>query len=264
METPREGARTLAEQAKQKGKGAQEDTFVLVERVTSPFLVLFHKPHSLLAEQYRALRNNILAMNRSGSPRTILVTSAMAGEGKTVTLANLGLAMGEVERNRVLLVDADIRHPGLEAFLGLNREPGLTELLLDRASLEEVIYPSGFPQVDILGAGREVDHPAGLLSGSRMGELFSALKERYRYVLIDSPPILPITDGLTLAPLVDGTLLVVRLDYTPKPAVNRALDQLKKVGAPVLGAFLTCARGDYEGRKSPYYYPYQSDEEGRP
>ena len=110
----------MAEQAKQKGKGAQEDTFVLVERVTSPFLVLFHKPHSLLAEQYRALRNNILAMNRSGSPRTILVTSAMAGEGKTVTLANLGLAMGEVERNRVLLVDADIRHPGLEAFLGLN------------------------------------------------------------------------------------------------------------------------------------------------
>ncbi len=239
-----------------------EDTFVLVERVTSPFLVLFHHPQGLLAEQYRALRNNILAMNRSGAPRAILVTSAMAGEGKTVTLANLGLALGEVERTRVLLVDGDIRHPGLEALLGLNRGKGLTDLLQDRASLEEVIYPSGFPQVDILGAGNDVAHPAGLVTSSRIKELLAALKERYRYILVDSPPVLPITDGLTLAPLVDGTLLVVRLDFTPKPAVHRALDHLRKVGAPVLGAFLTCAKGITPGRKSPYYYPYDQERDG--
>jgi len=252
----------LADSMKNGAKGPGTDTFVLVERVTSPFLVLFHHPQGLLAEQYRALRNNILAMNQSGSSRTILVTSAMAGEGKTVTLANLGLAMGELERTRVLLVDGDIRHPGLEALLGLNRGLGLTDLLQDRAALEEVIYESGFPQVDILGAGSKVARPAGLVSSSRLRELFSALKERYRYVLVDSPPILPITDGLTLAPLVDGTLLVVRLDFTPRPAVNRALDQLRKVGAPVLGAFLTCVKGLSHGRKSPYYYPYSQDREG--
>ena len=246
--------------AERSGSPARgEDTFVLVERVTSPYLVLFHHPQGLLAEQYRALRNNILAMNRSGASRTILITSAMSGEGKTVTLANLGLALGEVERTRVLLVDGDIRHPGLEALLGLNRGKGLTDLLQDRADLEEVIYESGFPQVDILGAGSEVAHPAGLVTSSRMKELFSALKERYRYILVDSPPILPITDGLTLAPLADGTLLVIRLDYTPRPAVDRALDHLRKVGAPVLGAFLTCAKDLSPGRKSPYYYPYSKE-----
>ncbi len=234
----------------------EEEAFVLVDRVLSPYLVAFHRPQSFYAEQYRGLRNKIVAMNKAGTSKSILITSAMTGDGKTVTLANLGLVMGELERTRVLMIDADLRHPGLESALGFNRGPGLTDLLMDKISLEEAIRDSGFPQVNIMGAGSPIENPSGLLTSGRVKELLKALKERYNYILLDSPPVLPITDAVTLSTHCDGVILVVKVDYTPRPAVDKALSLLKGVGAAILGVFLTCIKGMDEDRKGPYYYPY--------
>jgi len=237
-----------------------EETFLLVERVVSPYLVAFHRPLGPQAEQYRALRNKIMAMNRAGLSRVVLITSAMPGDGKSVTAGNLAAVLGELERTPVLLVDADLRRPGLERLLGLTSRAGLADLLQGAVPLEDAVRPSVLPGVDLLGAGTPIPHPGGLLASSRIRDLFAALKERYRYVLVDSPPALPVTDAAALAPQSDGVLLVVRLDHTPRPAVERTLSLLRGVGGAVLGVFITGVKGRGAHGAAPYPYPY----EGRP
>jgi capsular exopolysaccharide synthesis family protein len=226
-----------------RSAGLPEDMVVIVDQSVNPYLVLFHEPAGYRAEQVRALRNRLVAMNPDGEPKTLVVTSAVRDEGKTIAALNLAMAMAELERQQVVLVDADLRGPGCERYLNLNPEPGFADVLLGRTTVEKVLRPAGYRQLMLLGAGTRVPNPAEVLSSSRLDELLHRLKERFQYVIVDTPPVLPSTDAGVLAARVDGTLLIVRLEHSLKKQTREAVRTLQDMGANVLGCFVTELRG---------------------
>lgn len=223
--------------------GVPEDMVVIVDQSVNPYLVLFHEPNGYRSEQVRALRNRLVAMNPDGEPKTLVVTSAVRDEGKTIAALNLAMALAELERQQVVLVDADLRRPGCERYLNLNPEAGLADVLLGRTTVDKVLRPAGYRQLALLGAGTRVANPAELLSSSRLDELLHRLKERFHYVVIDTPPVLPSTDAGVLSSRVDGTLVVVRLERSLKKQTREAVRTLQEMGGNVLGCFVTELRG---------------------
>lgn len=227
----------------QKVPDSLDEMIVVVENAVNPYLVLFHEPAGYRAEQVRALRNRLVALNPDGEPKTLVVTSAVRGEGKTVAALNLAMAFAELERQQVVVVDADLRRPSCEAYLNLNAEPGLADVLLGRLPVEKVLRPAGHRNLMLLGAGTRVTNPAEVLGTSRLGELFERLKETYQYVIVDTPPVLASTDAGVLAARADGALLVVRLEKSLKKQSREALRTLQDMGGNVLGTFVTELRG---------------------
>jgi capsular exopolysaccharide synthesis family protein len=249
------------ESVARKAPEGLDEMIVVVENAVNPYLVLFHEPAGYRAEQVRALRNRLVAMNPDGEPKTLVVTSAVRGEGKTVAALNLAMALAELERHQVVLVDADLRRPSCERYLNLNPEPGLSDVLLGRASVEKVLRPAGHRNLMLLGAGTRIANPAEVLGTSRLAELFVRLKEKYHYVVIDTPPVLPSTDAGVLAACADGTLLVVRLERSLKKQSREALRTLQDMGGNVLGTFVTEVRGqDPESDRRLAYDPAPASE----
>jgi capsular exopolysaccharide synthesis family protein len=206
-------------------------------------------PRSAIAEQFRALRNSIQALNPDGAPRTLVITSAVAGEGKSVATINLALALTEVPGNRVLLVDADLHRPSLEGYLGLPRRQGLTELLRGTCPIDRALRQTSANNVWILGAGELPHNPSELLGAERMKTLIAQFKQRYSYILIDTPEALTISDASLLGASADGILLVVRLNSTPRHLVEEANNLLEALGGNVLG---TCLTGGGAQSPTPY------------
>jgi succinoglycan biosynthesis transport protein ExoP len=240
-----------------------EDMVVIVDQSVNPYLVLFHETAGYRAEQIRALRNRLVAMNPDGEPKTLVVTSAVRGEGKTVAAINLAMAFAELERQQVVLVDADLRRPSCERYLNLNPEAGLSDVLLGRAPLDRALRPAGYRKLMLLGAGTRVGNPAEVLGASRLDELFQRLKERYQYVVVDTPPVLPSTDAGVLSSRADGTLVVVRLEHSLKKQSREAVRVLQDMGGNVLGAFVTELRGkDPDSDQRLAYEPFEPSGEG--
>jgi capsular exopolysaccharide synthesis family protein len=220
-----------------------EDMLVVVDRTVNPYLVLFHEPAGYRAEQIRALRNRLVAMNPDGEPKALVVSSAVREEGKTVAAMNLAMAFAELERQQVCLIDGDLRRPSCERYLNLNPELGLSDVLLGRAPVDKVLRPAGYRQLMLLGAGTRVGNPAEVLGTSRLDELLGHLKAKFQYIVIDTPPVLPSTDAGVFASRADGTLLVVRLERSLKKQSREALRVLHDMGGNVLGTFVTELRG---------------------
>ncbi|HLU40693.1 MAG TPA: CpsD/CapB family tyrosine-protein kinase, partial [Planctomycetota bacterium] len=176
-----------------------QDLVVVVDQAINPYLVSFHDPTGFRAEQIRGLRNKLMAMNPEGLARTLVVTSAMRGEGKSVTAINLAIAFAEQERSPVLLVDADLRNPSVERYLNLNPRRGLADVLLGRVALDDAVQPSGVRNLFVLGAGRSMSRPSEILTPQRLEALFDALKEHYQYTIVDTPPVVPATDASVIA-----------------------------------------------------------------
>ncbi|MBL8726117.1 MAG: CpsD/CapB family tyrosine-protein kinase [Planctomycetes bacterium] len=238
-----------------------DDMVVIVDRAVDPQLVVFHEPAGFRAEQVRALRNRLVALNPDGEPKTLVVTSAVRGEGKTVTALNLAMAFAELERQQVVVVDADLRRPSCEQYLNLNSEPGLSDVLLGKLPLERVLRPAGYRRLMLLGAGTRVPNPAEVLGASRLDELYQRLKERFQYVVVDTPPCLPSTDAGVLTARADGALLVVRLEHSQKRQTREALRVLQDMGGNVLGTFVTELRGqDPESDRRLAYDPTPTEE----
>ena len=220
-----------------------DDLVVVVDESVNPYLVLFHEPAGFRAEQVRGLRNRLVAMNPDGEPKTLVVTSAVRGEGKTVSALNLAMAFVELERQEVVLVDADLRRPSCERYLNLNQAPGLSDVLLGHESVDRLLRPAGYRDLMLLGAGTRVENPAEVFSSSRLDQLLQRLKERFQYVVIDTPPVLPSTDAGVLSAAADGTLLVVRLEHSLKKQSRDAWQVLSDMGGNVLGTFVNEVRG---------------------
>lgn len=214
---------------------------VVADRSIDPHVVMYHEPRSLQAEQYRAFRTNVLAMDRGRGSRALSITSAVKGEGKSLSAVNIAMCMAEAPGLRVCLVDADFRDPRVARLLGLGDGPGLSELLLDRASLADVLVETKVRDLSVIRSGKEPRNPAELLASDRIRDLIAALKQDFTHILFDTPPVNPYTDGAVLGARTDGVLLVVRIGRTQKDQAERARLALRRAGANVLGAFVTCA-----------------------
>ena len=189
----------------------------------NPLLVAGLAPKSAAAEQYRQLRTRLSHAEGASNLRTVLITSPQKGEGKSLTSANLALTMAQELQRRVILVEADLRKPSLQELFGLPPGPGLSEYLTGAAELKDVMRFLPDHNLTVIHAGSAPTNPAELLGSTAMRRLLDQLRTRYDRVLLDTPPVLPLADVAVLAPLVDGTLMVVRVGVTPKPAIENAL-----------------------------------------
>lgn len=231
-----------------------EELVVLVDRTIDPRVVIVHEPQSGVAEQYRTFRTNLVALNAAGQPRALAITSAIKGEGKSITVANLAAALCELPDARVLVIDADLRAPSQAKLFGVPREPGLADVMLDYVPLEKAVVTTTIPGLALLPAGRAVRNSSELLGSTRMSDLIGALKADYQWILFDTPPALPFADAATLGARVDGLLYVVRLEQTPRDQSTRALELLRNAGCNVLGTFLAGSRSD-DGTVRAYVLP---------
>ena len=212
-------------------------------------LVSLTQPESPAAEAYRALRTSITFLGMDRKLRILQVTSPSSSEGKTTTLANLAVAMAGAGQ-RVIVVDCDLRRPRLHEFFGLKNETGFTSVLTGEVPLASALHEAG-PRIVVLTAGPRPTNPSELLASNRAGELLTAVASRADFVLVDCPPILPVTDAAVLSSKVDGTVLVANAGATSIKDASRAVERLRRVAAPLIGAVLNGARGD-----SAYGYSY--------
>lgn len=211
-------------------------------------------PHGRHAEAIRRLRTNLLFVDVTTGRHSFVVTSAMPGEGKTTTAINLALAMAD-SGTRTLLVDADLRAPSVAGSLGLPDEAGLTSILLGKAELADVVHEIGDSGLHVLPAGAVPPNPSELLGSAPMADLFARLSADYDFLIVDSPPVVPVVDAVILGGLTGGLLMVVG-SGTRKRDLAAAIKQLTTVGAPVAGVahnFVASKRGD-EGRYGYYRY----------
>jgi capsular exopolysaccharide synthesis family protein len=206
-------------------------------------------------EAYRLLRTNMLFSDDSQRMKTIVITSAAPGEGKTITAANLAVTFARDGR-RVLLVDADLRRPRLHRVFGLSRSPGLADVLSGDASLQ--VYETRIPGLSLLPCGRHTMDPGTLLGNEHMREMLRSLEGHFDRILIDTPPVMAAADAAILGGLVGTVLLVVRAGTTNRDIVQRSLQQLDAVGAHVVGGVLNDPDGETK-HEYDAYYAYHAD-----
>ena len=197
-----------------------------------PVVAASAEPTSPAAEAYRSLRTSVQFARQAHELRTVLVTSPAAAEGKTSTLANLGAVFAQ-GGERVVLVSCDLRRPRLGQFFGLDEHTGLTTVLLGQQTLEQALQPvRGYDCLWLLGAGPVPHNPAELLNGPHAREVFETLQENFDLVLVDSPPVLPVTDAMVLSQYADGTLLVVAAGQTRRAELQRAAERFTQAKSP--------------------------------
>lgn len=227
-------------------------------------LVIAHHPMSMLSEAYRTLRTSILLSRAGEPPRIILFTSGTHGEGKTSTTLNTAVVFAQMGV-KVLVIDADLRRPRCHKALGVERGLGLTELLTGQREAPEVIIPTGVENVSFLSSGSSPPNPAELLGSKKMRESLAFLREQYDYILIDSPPVIPVSDAVLLSTMVEGVVFVVGGQQTPKHVVREAQARLGYARAKVLGVVLNrvdVQNGDYAYYYHHYYSYYHHTETG--
>jgi len=218
--------------------------------------ISFDTDNSIVAEAFRKLRTNLQFLSVDNPPRLIVVTSSSPAEGKSTTSINIALALAEADHT-VVIVDGDFRRPRLAKYLDLVGTVGFSTVLSGGASLGEVLQDTKFPRVTVLAAGAIPPNPSELLGSMAAKNTLNELRSLFDYVIIDSSPLLAVTDGAILAAEADGTLVVARAGKTKREQLSHAVGSLQDVGATVLGAVLTMTpirgSGSYGYN---YYYSY--------
>lgn len=223
-------------------------------------LVTLEAPRSPAAEAYRTLRTSILVAAADHGYKTLMVVSAIAGEGKTTTAANLAVVLAQADK-RVVLISADLRRPRVHEFFGLSAsERGLSEVLEGDRKAWEALRSGKVDNLWIMSSGRVSDQPTELLQSEAMRELLADQREVVDFIIIDCPPVLAVADALVVAPMADAILFVANEQSTPRGAVIAARAQLDQVGARLLGAVLN----DVEGKGTGYAYYGQYSYEQQP
>ncbi|MCT1435503.1 polysaccharide biosynthesis tyrosine autokinase [Dietzia maris] len=224
-------------------------------------LIPFREGHSPAAESFRRLRTNLQFLNVDRPPRVFVITSSVAMEGKSETAINLSLALAETG-NRVLLVEADLRRPRVVNYLSMPYKVGLTNVLSGQADVRDVVQETRHEGVELLACGPLPPNPSELLASDAAHRMIEELRKEYDYVIIDSPPLLPVTDGALLARATDGALLVARTYRTTRDQFAQSIDNLRKADAKVLGV-VTVANKPAKRGSSEYYnsYYYTSQKE---
>lgn len=219
-------------------------------------LAVLKRPSSPMAESFRSLRTSVLLSTAPRPPQTLLVTSAQVGEGKTSTACNLAMSFAQ-RGGPVLIVDADLRRPSVARTLGVHNDKGLSSFLTGAHSLDEVLVQyERMPNLWILPAGPRPPDPAELLSSHMMDSTIKELLKRFTQVIIDSPPLLLVTDAVVLSAMVDGVILVVASGTTARGALARAHRILENAGSRVLGMVLNKVDLRFDTYYGSYYGPY--------
>jgi capsular exopolysaccharide synthesis family protein len=218
-------------------------------------LISYLEPKSNIAEAYRTLRTSILLSSVAHPPRSILVTSSVPQDGKTMTCLNVAIVLAQ-QGKRILLVDADMRHPCVHTAFELKGQVGLSNVLTGGAKISDAIHTTVQPNLFIMPAGLVPPHPSELLSSSLMHDLLMKWREEYDHVIVDSPPVISVTDAVILSVQTDAVLLIIRSGQTTAAHVRRTRNLLQSVKANVLGVVVNAAdlaSPDY------YYYYYRSN-----
>jgi capsular exopolysaccharide synthesis family protein len=200
-------------------------------------------------EAIRGLRTNVLFSRAAESFRSLVVTSAQPGDGKTLIASNLAIALAEAG-SRVLLIDADMRQSRIHSVFSISQTPGLSNLIVGTAKASEVVLKTDVPNLWILPAGAHPPNPTELLGSKRFHEFLNTLRDHFDWVIIDSPPVMAVTDAAILGHLASSVLFVVASEITHRETARTALGQLDRAGANVIGAVLNRA----ELHRHPYYY----------
>jgi len=236
-------------------------------------LVALFDPQSPLAEGYRSLRTNIQFAGQMQGNRVLAFVSAGAQEGKSTSAVNLAIALAQ-DGKRVLLVDADLRKPTIHERLGLEQVPGLsevilgtvayteairtvTDLMLGRLGVDQVINAPGIDNLNVLPSGKRPDNPAEFMNSPRLRELIEAVRKEYDIVLFDCPPILPVTDGVTLGSKVDGVVMVYQVGKVGRNALKRAKSLLENAHASLVGIVLSNVSAELTPDYEMYRYSYK-------
>lgn len=209
--------------------------------------------HGAAAEAYRLLRANLRFASVDKALRSLAVTSALENEGKTLTAANLAIAMAQAG-TRTLLVDADLRKPAVHKLFVTPGHTGLTSVLVGLQKIEDAIQPTQVDSLWLLTAGEKPPNPTELLQSDSMKKLHHRLIGEFELVIYDCPPVLPAVEAVELGALADGLVVVVRAETTPRDAVERALEHLHHGHVTLLGAVLNGVRRD--GGYGYNYYSY--------
>lgn len=207
-------------------------------------LITLQDPRSRAAEAYRTLRTNLTFAGLDKPIKTLVVTSAALGDTKSTALANLAVTLAQGER-RVILVDADLRRPGLHNIFGTSNDRGLTTMFVEREALDTPpLVETGVENLRLLPSGPLPPNPADLMGSGRMEEIISTLSSQADVVLFDAPPVVAVTDATVLGTKVDGVLLVLSAGHTRRDQAQRARELLERVHVRIVGAVLTNAAVD--------------------
>jgi len=257
---------------KQNLNGVEEPLFVererreiVCDRISPnrlhPRLILVTEPHAQECEQYRTLRTQLFHATEKNRTQVVVITSALAGEGKTSTALNLALAIAQSKEKRILLIDGDLRRPNVASFLGLQPKIGLGEILRGEHEVLSSIFCLEGIDLYLLPVSQEADNPTELLSSERFGEMVALLREYFDFILFDSPPVMPFADSRLLANHTDAVILVVRAGMAPYDTVEKAIDALPR--ERILGVVLNGAEHMRESGYYDYYYNYARREQKR-
>lgn len=243
---PQHGVAAAAEKSKSEteqartGQGMDGQSPASLNSYSSE-VVTHHDRGSVITEQYRAIRTQILARGRNRQLQTTVITSAAPDEGKTLTTINLGVTFSELRNKKTLLIEGDLRQPTFARLLKRNAVPGLLQVLRGEVeNLDQAIHPTVYDNLQFIASGGcDAVNSTQLLSSPKWGQLIDRLRDRYDHIFIDTPPVLNVTDSSILGAISDQTVLVVRLNKTPSDVVERAKRLLHASNSEVAGVVLT-------------------------
>ncbi len=239
------------------GSGPAEPPLPVLKSID---LITHISPKSNISENYRSIRTAVLLSTANPGSKVFAISSALSGEGKSATAANLAVTIAQTGK-RVLLVDADLRKPRQHRIFNLKNLNGLTNYLTGTADVEALVKPTGVPNLWVINAGPMPPNPAELLGSDKMVEFMEKLKPAFEYILLDTPPVLAVTDTQVLGPRVDGVLLVLWGGKTSREALSRAAEKLRLTGNKIPGVIinrLDVKAHDYAYRRHPYGESYES------
>lgn len=224
-------------------------------------LIVQVDPRSERAEAFRSVRTNLQFIDVADPPKSIVITSSVPGEGKSTTAANLALSIAE-KGQKVCIIEGDLRRPRLLEYLGFDGSIGLTDVLIGRLDVDDVLQQFGASSLFVMGAGHIPPNPSELLGSTNMQALVDALEERFDYVIIDAPPLLPVTDAAVLGTVVDGAVVIVGAGIVAKDQLRHALESLQAVKAQTLGVILNRVQAKDGGTSyGSYRYDYVQESE---
>ncbi|MBV4432331.1 CpsD/CapB family tyrosine-protein kinase [Clostridium tyrobutyricum] len=222
-------------------------------------LITIQDPKSPVSEAYRTLRTNIQFSSVDNEVQTIMITSSGPGEGKSTTSSNLAAVMAE-SGAETIIIDCDQRKPTLHKKFLVSNKKGLSDVLAGKAEFKDAVVSTGIDNLDLLTSGTKPPNPSGLLASRRMKTFIEELKEKYRYIIVDTPPVIAVTDAQIVSTYVDGCILVVASSQADRDAAQKAKKLLEKVNANILGTVLNKVEAKGKGYYG-YYYSYY-DEDG--